>query len=563
MRRLPGLNRRRAVLAGLLAVVMSMGATAAWAYWLTSGVGSGVAKTGSLAAPTNPTATYATGASSVSVSWTASAGTPAPTGYFVTRVRTSDSATFAACGTSATSTITAVACTDSAVPDGTYLYRVTALYLSWSATSLPSNTVVVVKATPTTTTLSSSSNPSVVGQTVTYTATVTSGSTGTVTFKDGTSTITCTGGNQTLSAGQATCSVAYTALGSHSITAVYSGDASHLTSTSATLSQAVNQAETSTTLTASPTSSVTGQSVTLTATVAVTAPGTGTPTGTVNFSNGASPLCSAAALNGSGVATCITTALPVGNKTLTAVYSGSTTLVTSTGTTTQTTTAASTTTALTTSAANVATGVTVTYTATVTTVAPGSGAPAGTVAFRDNGVTITCAGGTQAVSPTGTATCQVSYSATGTHPMTAVFTPAAPDYLTSTSGSVSQKVSAATGIVFSNLTTTAGASAACTGAGSTNYTCTSSGNNAPNNSTYTAQVSFVDSTGTPVVLSNATQTLNVAYTGKFSGAATIVIPGGAATSTASISGVMVGNNGGTIVVSTSSAPTWKATLVVN
>ena len=566
MRRPPGLNSRRAVLAGLLAVVMSMGATAAWAYWLTSGVGSGSATTGSLAAPTNPTTTYASGASSVSVSWTASAGSPTPSGYFVTRIRTSDNVTSAACGTSAGALTTATSCTDLAVPNGTYRYSVTAVYRSWTATSVQSNavTVAVVVATATTTTLSSSSNPSVVGQTVTYTAAVTpSGSTGTVTFKDGAATIACTGGNQTLSAGgQATCSFTYGGVASPSVTAVYNGDATHLTSTSAALSQTVNKASTATTLVVNPTFSVTGQSVTLTATVTVNSPGTGTPAGTVTFSNGATVLCSAVALTGP-TATCTTAALPVGGKTLTAVYSGSTTLVTSTGTTTQTTTAASTTTVLTTSAANVATGVSVTYTASVSAVAPGSGIPTGTVAFRDNGATITCIGGAQTLNAAGTATCQVSYPATGTHPMTAVFTPAATDYLTSTSAAVTQKVSVATGIVFSNLTASVGASATCSGAGTPNYPCPSSGSNAPNTSTYTAQVSFVDSTGTPVVLSGATQTLNVVYTGKFSGAAAILIPGGAATSTASLSGVMVGNNGGTMVVSTSSAPTWKATLVVN
>ena len=291
--------------------------------------------------------------------------------------------------------------------------------------------MTVAVATATATTLTSSSNPSVVGQTVMYTATVTpASSTGTVAFKDGTSTITCTGGNQTLNAGQANCSLAYGGVGSHSITAVYSGDATHLTSTSPSVSQGVDLAATTTTLVANPTSSVTGQSVTLTATVTVNSPGTGTPAGTVTFSNGATVLCSAVALTGP-TATCTTAALPVGGKTLTAVYSGSTTLVTSTGTTTQTTTAASTTTVLTTSAANVATGVTVTYTASVSAVAPGSGIPTGTVAFRDNGATITCIGGAQTLNAAGTATCQVSYPATGTHPMTAVFTPAATDSFTS------------------------------------------------------------------------------------------------------------------------------------
>ena len=392
MRRLPGLNRRRAVLAALLAVVMSMGATAAWGYWLANGAGSGSATTGALAAPTGATATYATGASSVTVSWTASAGSPAPTCYFVTRIRTSDMGTAAACGTSASS-LTTVG----------HLHRPDRAERDLQVRD--HRRVPVVDrdqcaeqhrdrggghgnrhhddADP------SSSNPSVVGQTVTYTATVTpAASSGTVTFKDGAA-------YDRLLWGQsdphglltATCPRSRTAPpGPRSITAVYGGDATHLTSTSAAVTQNVNLASTTTTLTAAPSSSVTGQSVTLTATVTVDSPGTGTPTGTVKFSNGSTVLCSAAALNGSGIATCTTSTLPVGNKTLTADYSGSTTHATSTVTTSQSTTAASTTTTLTSSAPNVAPGVTTTYTATLAVVAPGSGSPTGTVSFRDNGI---------------------------------------------------------------------------------------------------------------------------------------------------------------------------------
>jgi hypothetical protein len=79
----------------------------------------------------------------------------------------------------------------------------------------------------TATALSSSSNPSASGQGVTFTATVSSSAgtpTGTVAFKDNGSTIsTCA--NVSLSSGQAACATSALSLGSHTITADYSGDA--------------------------------------------------------------------------------------------------------------------------------------------------------------------------------------------------------------------------------------------------------------------------------------------------------------------------------------------------
>lgn len=92
-----------------------------------------------------------------------------------------------------------------------------------------------------TTTLTSSPNPSVFGQAVTFTATVTPVSpgagtpTGTVTFKNGATTI----GTGTLSSGVATFTTSALAAGNHSITAVYSGDSNFAGSTSNTVSQTV------------------------------------------------------------------------------------------------------------------------------------------------------------------------------------------------------------------------------------------------------------------------------------------------------------------------------------
>jgi hypothetical protein len=63
--------------------------------------------------------------------------------------------------------------------------------------------------------------------------------TGTVAFKDAGTLITSCA-KQTVSSGTATCAVAgYSAVGSNTITATYSGDGSHLTSTSITLTQTV------------------------------------------------------------------------------------------------------------------------------------------------------------------------------------------------------------------------------------------------------------------------------------------------------------------------------------
>ncbi len=181
---------------------------------------------------------------------------------------------------------------------------------------------------PTTTALSSSVNPSVSGQGVTFTATVTANPpgagtpSGTVTFQDGGLNIAaCV--NQVLVAGVASCAVTYAGVGSHSITAVYSGDADFLASTSAALTQTVNQDPTTTALSSSVNPSVSGQSVTFTATVTANPPGAGTPTGTVTFQDpGVNiPGCVARPMVG-GIAVCTHTFGGVGSYSVTAVYSG-------------------------------------------------------------------------------------------------------------------------------------------------------------------------------------------------------------------------------------------------
>ena len=71
--------------------------------------------------------------------------------------------------------------------------------------------------------------------------------------------------------------------------------------------------------------------MTFTATVAAVSPGTGTPTGTVNFFDGATQI-GTGTLNSSGVATFSTSTLSVGTHSITAVYAGDTNFTTSTST---------------------------------------------------------------------------------------------------------------------------------------------------------------------------------------------------------------------------------------
>ena len=92
---------------------------------------------------------------------------------------------------------------------------------------------------PTTTTLATSANPSTFGQSITFTATVTGNSpTGTIQFNDGATLL----GTATLSGGVATFATASLAVGSHSITAVYGGDANNAGSTSPAVAEVVNAA---------------------------------------------------------------------------------------------------------------------------------------------------------------------------------------------------------------------------------------------------------------------------------------------------------------------------------
>jgi uncharacterized repeat protein (TIGR01451 family) len=103
-----------------------------------------------------------------------------------------------------------------------------------------STVTTTVAVAPTSTTLVSSLNPSQPGQAVTFTATITAAGTpaGTVAFKDGATLIA----TATTVGNSAAFTTAALAVGSHSITATYSGNAGFGASTSAVLIQVVNVA---------------------------------------------------------------------------------------------------------------------------------------------------------------------------------------------------------------------------------------------------------------------------------------------------------------------------------
>jgi hypothetical protein len=186
----------------------------------------------------------------------------------------------------------------------------------WVASTSSALTQKVKKAA-TTTTETSSLNASPYGKAVTFTAHVTSSAgvvTGTVKFKDGATTL----GTIALSAGRAKLTTATLAVGSHVITATYSGDANFNASGPATLTQKVIKAASSTSVTSSLNPSKHGQTVTFTATAKSST--SGTPTGSVTFKDGTTVLGTKTLT--AGKAKLATATLSVGSHSITVVYGG-------------------------------------------------------------------------------------------------------------------------------------------------------------------------------------------------------------------------------------------------
>jgi hypothetical protein len=192
-----------------------------------------------------------------------------------------------------------------------------------------------VGAAVTVTTVASSQNPSTLGQSVTFTATVTSAAgipTGTVRFRVDGNDIPPAPFSKALANGVATSNpISSLTLGTHAVTATYTSNDANFATSVGTLDggQVVNPIPTTTTVSSSGNPSVFGQSVTFTATVTS---GSGTPAGTAQFKVDGANLGTPVTLDGSGVATSpATTSLAVGTRVITAEYSGATTFAPSTG----------------------------------------------------------------------------------------------------------------------------------------------------------------------------------------------------------------------------------------
>ncbi len=299
--------------------------------------------------------------------------------------------------------------------------------------------------------VASSQNPSTVGQSVTFTATVSGGSstpTGTVGFVDGTTTL-CSAVTLS-SSGVATCTTSALTAGTHTITANYSGDSSHA-SASSSVTQTVNKLASNVAVGSTPNPSTSGQTVTITATVTGSS---GTPTGTVNFLDGTTALCSSVALSGAGTATCSTSSLSTGAHTINVNYSGNTTYSTGTGSATQNVGVAASSTSVVSSVNPSLAGQSVTFTATVSA----SGAtPTGTVTFSD-GATAVCSAVALA---SGSAACTTTALAAGAHTITATYSGSGT--YGGSSGTVSQTVNKRVATVTGSASpTTAGTGEAVT-----------------------------------------------------------------------------------------------------
>jgi hypothetical protein len=178
----------------------------------------------------------------------------------------------------------------------------------------------------------------VVGQPVTFTATVapvapgTGTPTGTVafTFGDGTTPTTAT-----LTGGTATVTRPYTtrSSGLFTVTATYTGSNSFAGS-SGSDPHTVNRALSATTVVSTPDPSRPGQAATVTATVTAVPPGAGTPAGSVAFTIANRSPVTVPLVN--GTASTPLSSLSVGTHPITAAYQGSADFAGSSGTDTHT-----------------------------------------------------------------------------------------------------------------------------------------------------------------------------------------------------------------------------------
>ncbi len=177
------------------------------------------------------------------------------------------------------------------------------------------NTTASITADPT--------DPSVVGQPYSVTASVSVTAPGSATPTAPTGTITVSDGSQTctITLPATSCNLTSTTAGAKNLTATYNGDSNfNASAASAAEPHTVNKANTTTAITSDlPDPSSPGQSVTVNFTVTANSPGSGTPTGNVTVTvSGGAETCTGTVAAG----TCNITLTGTGLRTLTATYVG-------------------------------------------------------------------------------------------------------------------------------------------------------------------------------------------------------------------------------------------------
>jgi hypothetical protein len=279
--------------------------------------------------------------------------------------------------------------TTTALPAGTYSVVATYPGDGWLRASTASTVRQVVRSGyPSSTTLAVSASPTVLGQAVTFTASVQpvppapGPVTGNVRFRDGSTVLDTV----SLVGGIAQFTTSALPAGERIVTAAFVGTSTFEPSTSPPLTVVVGGGS-AVTVTASASTVQTGQPVGLTATVVPLPPETSTPAGVVSFLVGTTTLDQA--LLTQGQATSSAGPLAIGSNTITARYEGAAPFVPSLSTAiTVKVVKGATATALGSSAPLAQIGDSVTLTATVQAVAPAQGVPTGTVKFRDGSTTL-------------------------------------------------------------------------------------------------------------------------------------------------------------------------------
>ncbi|MGF7179359.1 Ig-like domain repeat protein [Tunturiibacter psychrotolerans] len=371
-------------------------------------------------------------------------------------------------------------------------HSITAVYLGDNNNlgTTPALTLTVQQAT-TGVVISTSGSPSTAGLPITLSATVTgngSAPTGFVTFYDGAAAV---GTSPINAAGLGTLSLSSLTVGSHSLTAAYSGDAYNATSVSPAITQVVVKATTTTVLTASASTTPVGAPVTFTATVTGSSGALG---GTVQFMDG-STVIGSPSLAANGTAVFSTSTLIVGQHIITAVYLGDTNDSGSTSAGLTHIVSPVTSIGLASSQNPVSAGANVTFTAAVGGSEP---APTGVVTFHDGSATLAAI----TLNAAGVAVFNTTSLALGTHLITASYGGDANNNsaLSSTLNESVQRATTQTSMAVSAVTSTVNSTETLT------VTVTGSGG-IPG-----GQVTFLDGTsvlGTAILSANGSATLSV------------------------------------------------------